>query len=116
MTDETDEAFRVLQVEYLDSMVARLAELRSDIVRLQHGPREAAASLAVRLHRLAGSAGSYRFPELSSLAREAERWTAQFPGGSDVAPLEQIVDRMAEFVARAVREEAAKRGSGEAGK
>jgi HPt (histidine-containing phosphotransfer) domain-containing protein len=107
MSDPLEGAFRALQREYLESMPGRLAELRSDVAGLRAGHREATESLRVRLHRLAGSAGSYGLPDLSSLAREAERWLARFSKSGEADELESMLDRMAKVV-----EEAGKRGGG----
>ena len=89
-----ERAFQTLQTEYLASLPARLEELRADIGDLKAGHRGATDSLKVRLHRLAGSGGSYGFVELSSIAREAERWLAD-PKPPDVCELEGIIDRLA---------------------
>lgn len=101
MSDSTDRAFLALQLEYLASMPARLEELRADIAGFKASHRDASDSLRVRLHRLAGSGGSYGFLELSSLAREAERWLARFPAPGEADQLETMVDRMAKTVAEA---------------
>lgn len=79
MTDPVDQAFQELRREYLSSMPARLDELRADIAEFRAGQRSATDSLKTRLHRLAGSGGSYGFLELSSIAREAESWLADRP-------------------------------------
>ena len=101
MTDPVDLAFRELQLEYLDSLPARLEELRSDLALRQAGDRTVEASLKVRLHRLAGSGGSYGFTHLSSLAREAERWLASHPTAGEEDQLGTIVDRLAQAAAEA---------------
>ena len=107
MTDPIDRAFLALQREYLDCMPARLEELRAVIARFRAGHRDATDSLKVRLHRLAGSGGSYGFLDLSSLAREGQHWLTRFPAPGDADQLEAIVDRMAKAV-----EEAGKRVRG----
>ena len=63
MSDPIEPAFQELQREYLSSMPARLDELRSDVAEFREGHRNAADSLKTRLHRLAGSGGSYGFLE-----------------------------------------------------
>ena len=98
MSDPTDQAFQELQREYLGSMPVRLDELRSDIAEFRAGHRNATDSLKTRLHRLAGSGGSYGFLELSSIAREAERWFARNPPPGDADQLAALVDRMARAV------------------
>ena len=55
MTEPADEAFLELQREYLAELPARLDELRADLAAFRGGQAEAAASLEVRFHRLAGS-------------------------------------------------------------
>ena len=101
-----ERAFQTLRTEYLASLPARLEELRTDIGDFKAGHRGATDSLKVRLHRLAGSGGSYGFVELSSIAREAERWLAD-PRQPEVCELEGIIDRLAREV-----EEAGKRVRG----
>lgn len=101
MTDPVESAFKALQLEYLASVPARLEELRADIAGFRAGHRDAIDSLKIRLHRLAGSGGSYGFLDLSSLAREAERWLARFPAPGEADQLEAMVDRMGKAVEEA---------------
>jgi HPt (histidine-containing phosphotransfer) domain-containing protein len=92
-----DELFRQLRVEYLAESDARLVALRADIAELRGGgagAAGAAAAMRSRLHQLAGSGGSYGFPAVSAIAREAEQWLA----GAPLPPA--IVPRMEEAVAR----------------
>jgi len=98
MSDPTDRAFQELQREYLSSMPARLNELSSDIAEFRAGHRNAVDSLKIRLHRLAGTGGSYGFLEFSSIAREAEHWLARNPPPGDADQLAAIVDRLATAV------------------
>lgn len=91
MSDPVDRAFQELRREYLSTMPARLNELRDDIASLRAGHRDAADSLRVRLHRLAGSAGSYGFRDLSMLAREGEQRLSRSP---EPDWLEEMVNRM----------------------
>ena len=100
MSEEIERAFQTLRTEYLASLPARLEELRADIGDLKAGHRGATDSLKVRLHRLAGSGGSYGFVELSSIARDAERWLAA-TGHPEVCELEGIIDRLAREVEEA---------------
>ncbi len=95
MTDPVDRAFHALRLEYLDSLPALLEELRSDVARLRGGDPEAHASLKVRLHRLAGSGGSYGFVHLSSIAREAEKRLASPQLSTELDHLEEVVQRLA---------------------
>lgn len=98
MSDPIDPAFQELQREYLSAMPARLDELRSDVAEFRAGHRNATDSLKIRLHRLAGSGGSYGFLELSSIAREAEHWLARNPPSGEADQLAAIVDRLATAV------------------
>ena len=104
MTDAVDDAFRALRVEYLASLPDRLEELRADVARLRSGQLDAGPSLKVRLHRLAGSGGSYGFVRLSALAREAEQWIAAHAGSEEVNQLEAILDQINRAAADAERE------------
>lgn len=96
---DVDQAFHALKLEYLASMPERLEELRSDVREFRAGNTNSEASLKVRLHRLAGSGGSYGFAQLSRLAREAERWLAGKPGASAADQLAEMVERIADAVA-----------------
>jgi HPt (histidine-containing phosphotransfer) domain-containing protein len=104
MTDAVDDAFRALQIEYLASLPTRLEELRADIADLRSGKPGAASALKVRLHRLAGSGGSYGFVQLSSLAREAERWLTPDAGVWETDGLELILNRLTEAAKEAQRQ------------
>lgn len=73
------EFFEELRREYLAEAPARLGELRKDLEALGAGESDAAASLKVRLHRLAGSGGSYGFSDISAIARATEQWLAEQP-------------------------------------
>ena len=101
MSDPVDRAFQELRLEYLASLPARLEELRSDLASRRTGDPTVDASLKVRLHRLAGSGGSYGFSHLSSLAREAERCLANHPAVRGQDELQRIVDRLAQAAADA---------------
>ena len=110
MTDAVDDAFRALQVEYLASLPDRLQELRAEVASLRAGKPEAGPALKVRLHRLAGSGGSYGFVRLSALAREAELWLAANAGSREVDPLDAFLDQLTVAASDAERE--VKRGEG----
>lgn len=98
MSDPIDRAFHDLQREYLSTMPARLDELRADVAEFRDGHRNAVDSLKTRLHRLAGSGGSYGFLEVSSIAREAEHWLARHPPPGESDQLVAIVDRLARAI------------------
>src|SRR3954470_17566442 len=100
MTDPLDSALLELQRGYLASMPARLQELRSDLDSLGKGGSEAAGSLKARLHRLAGSGGSFGFLDLSAIAREAEHYLAN-PQAQRSDGLAPILDRLEDAVRRA---------------
>jgi HPt (histidine-containing phosphotransfer) domain-containing protein len=104
VTDAVDDAFRALRIEYLASLPDRLEELRADVAGLRSGKADAAPSLKVRLHRLAGSGGSYGFVRLSALAREAERWITDNVGSQAVDPLEALLDQLTLAASDAERE------------
>lgn len=104
MTDAVDDAFRALRIEYLASLPERFEELRADIASLRSGKPEVAPALKVRLHRLAGSGGSYGFVQLSSLAREAERWLTANADVQETDELELILNRLTEAALEAQRE------------
>jgi HPt (histidine-containing phosphotransfer) domain-containing protein len=104
MTDAVDDAFRALRIEYLASLPDRLEEIRADVAGLRSGKPEAGPALTVRLHRLAGSGGSYGFVRLSALAREAEQWIAAHPGSQEVDPLDALLDQLALAASDAERE------------
>src|SRR6478752_8246144 len=72
--DPLEEAMAGLRRDYLTESAARLLELRKDYAAVLACEPEAALSLKGRFHKLAGSGGSYGFPEVSSLARKGEQW------------------------------------------
>ena len=98
MNGDVDHTFHLLRLEYLASMPERLEELRSDVRAFRTGNPATEASLKVRLHRLAGSGGSYGFVQLSSIVREMERWLASHPAPSEAEQLAQMVERIAKAV------------------
>lgn len=107
MSDALNDALAELRREYLFDAPGRLAELRKDVAAFRAGEPDAMASLTGRFHRLAGSGGSYGFPEISEIARGAERWlkTDQPPPGEVSGQrLEELVDRLAEAFDAAARE------------
>jgi diguanylate cyclase (GGDEF)-like protein len=98
MSDPLDSALLALQQEYLASLPLRLKELSADIAALGRGEAEAVRSLRDRLHKLAGSGGSYGFTDLSAIAREGERWLAANPGSNETAKLDSLVERLQKAV------------------
>jgi HPt (histidine-containing phosphotransfer) domain-containing protein len=101
MTDPVEAAFHELQRGYLASMPTRLEELRSDAAALEAGNHEAATSLKARLHRLAGSGGSFGFLDLSAIAREAEQYLATNDGSRPANGLDPILSRLEQAIQRA---------------
>jgi diguanylate cyclase (GGDEF)-like protein len=95
MTDPLDDAMLQLQREYLAEFPDRIEELRSDIASFRALRPEAAASLKTRFHRLAGSGGSYGFPEISVVARDMEQWMGAKPAPGEAPRLDEAVDRLA---------------------
>jgi diguanylate cyclase (GGDEF)-like protein len=95
MTDALDDTMLALQREYLAEFPERLEELRDDIAAFRALRPEAAASLRTRFHRLAGSGGSYGFPEISAVAHEMEQWMATKPAPGEAPRLDEAVDRLA---------------------
>ena len=79
MSDDLhDDAYRELQREYLRELPAALAELRRTVEAFRRGETVIPA-LKTGFHRLAGSGGSYGFPEISEIARAAEQAVALTP-------------------------------------
>jgi diguanylate cyclase (GGDEF)-like protein len=93
MSDSHDEAYRELQREYLDELPRMLAELRSDIESFRKGDKVLPA-LRTGFHRLAGSGGSYGFPEISEISRAAERLVMTDPPPAQAAKLEEAIKRL----------------------
>jgi HPt (histidine-containing phosphotransfer) domain-containing protein len=96
---EVDELFQQLRREYLSESEERLAELRAGLSGFQNRNPGALASLKTHFHRLAGSGGSYGFPEISALAKEAELWVATGPALDEtaVARLQETIRRLDEI-------------------
>jgi diguanylate cyclase (GGDEF)-like protein len=96
MTDALNDALADLRREYLLEAPGRLAELRKDLAALKAGEADASQSLQRRFHRLSGSGGSYGFPGISELSREAERSLSKSPDADTTDRLEVTVERLAE--------------------
>jgi diguanylate cyclase (GGDEF)-like protein len=93
MSDAYDEAYRELQREYLDDLPRMLAELRSDVESFRKGEKVLPA-LRTGFHRLAGSGGSYGFPEISEIARAAERLVLADAAPAEAGKLDDAVKRL----------------------
>ena len=71
-TDDTlQAALRRLRAEYLAAAPERVAELWTAYAGVQNGSGEALEGLHTLAHRLAGSGGSYGFPDITARARDA---------------------------------------------
>lgn len=92
-----EKAFDQLRRDYLAESGARLAELRADADAWRAGDASFLAALRTRFHRLVGSGGSYGFPEISSAARQVERWLAASPplDAANADILDDSIDRLA---------------------
>ena len=97
--DPLEEAMGHLRREYIAEAPARLMELRKDYAAVLASEPEAANSLKGRFHKLAGSGGSYGFPEVSELSRKAELWLAEHI--NDYAEAEEVVGPLIEDLDRA---------------
>ncbi len=94
MNDAYDDAYRELQQEYLTELPKLLAELRSDTDAFRKG-EQVVSALRTGFHRLAGSGGSYGFPEISEIARAAERLLSSDPPAATAADkLDDAVKRI----------------------
>lgn len=100
MSDPTDEAFLELQLEYLAELPVRLEELRLDAEAFRKGHAGATASLKTRFHRLAGSGGSYGFPDISEVARATERWLGENPPSAEAARIDDAIERLSTILRR----------------
>ena len=107
MTDVLNDALADLRREYLFDAPGRLAELRKDMLAFRAGEPDAVGSLIRRFHKLAGSGGSYGFPEISEIARGGEGWLrTESPSPGEVANvrLEELINRLAAAFDGAARE------------
>jgi diguanylate cyclase (GGDEF)-like protein len=106
MTADIDDFFEELRREYLREAPARLSELRKDLAAFAAGEADAAKSLKSRFHRLAGSGGSYGFPQISTVSREMERALADTAIWSPAieAQVEQTITALAQAFDQAANE------------
>jgi diguanylate cyclase (GGDEF)-like protein len=100
MNDPADDAFLELQREYLSELPAQLEELHAASSAFRAGEAEAGASLKARFHRLAGSGGSYGFPEIREVARATELWLATDPPASEAGRVDAAIERLAAILHR----------------
>lgn len=99
--DRLEELMRGLRTQYLGDADARVAELWSDMARIEAGERDALDELRRRFHKLAGSGGSYGLDEVTACSREGEHATKRLldagapPDDAAVAELAAHVRRVA---------------------
>ena len=74
MSSSWVESLRELRAEYLRKSPERLAEIDALLVRAAGSPADAGTrtSLRLKFHSIAGTAGTFGFPEATALARAAE--------------------------------------------
>lgn len=70
--DRLEALMRGLRTQYLGDADERVAELWSDIARVEAGDRDALDELRRRFHKLAGSGGSYGLDDVTTCSREGE--------------------------------------------
>lgn len=81
MDDARQAEFEALRRQFLRGLAQRLAQLDT--------ARDDAARRVV-LHRLAGAAGGYGYPELGQLARLAEQALREAPAGDPILAAETL--------------------------
>lgn len=94
-----EDAYRELQREYLEEVPKAFAELRALIESLRNGDPVLPA-LKIGFHRLAGSGGSYGFPEISQIARAAEQLASSESSPDQAVGLEEAVRQLEAVRAR----------------
>ena len=105
--DRLEALMRGLRTQYLADADARVAELRSDMARVEAGEREALDELRRRFHNLAGSGGSYGLGEVTASSREGEHAAKRLldagapPDDAALAVLTTYVQRVADAFAAA---------------
>jgi len=108
--DPLETAMRALRVEYLYEAPERVRELSAALGRLRTGDTSAFEDLERYFHRLAGSGGSYGFPEITERGRTAEHVVIRLAGAArtlqreDFAILEEHVLNVARVFQTAQRE------------
>ena len=96
-----DEEFRQLQAEFLRGGPDRLLDIDESLDRLDRGTAATIADLKRHFHKLAGAGATYQRPQISTLAREAERRCDELlkghgqPSSDDVARWRDIRMRLA---------------------
>lgn len=97
MSEELEQVLAQLRREYVAESPTRLEELRKDVAAFRAGEPDAIRSLIILFHRMAGSGGSYGFPEVSEIGRSMERWlkSEPAPGPDQAERLDQAVAQLA---------------------
>ena len=92
---------RQLRHEYLHDSGKRVEELRGLRARVAREGPVALPDLRQALHRLAGSGGSYGFPDVSTRSRDAEHLVADLISSGRAATAADLasIDRAIESVA-----------------
>ncbi len=96
-----ERALKVLRTEYLEASPTRVAELWSALARVQNGDTAAVGALGTLAHRLAGSAGSYGFQEVSIAARELDQRCRAGVDAKGLAHLPGLVQAISDEFAKA---------------
>ncbi len=89
-SDALARQLRELRRQYLADSTQRVEELRRIYVRLARGEQGALGELRQAFHRLAGSGGSYGFPQVSTRSREGERLAQRLAGLATPAPAANV--------------------------
>jgi chemotaxis protein histidine kinase CheA len=88
--DPLEAAMRTLRAEYLYEAPERVRELSAALGRLRAGETSALGDLARCFHRLAGSGGSYGFPEITERSRKAEHTVVRLTGDTRTLQREEL--------------------------
>lgn len=94
--EDAARAMAALRAAYAQSFAAAAAELRRLLEMWRGGDEEARGALRHRVHRLAGTAGSFGFLHLSELAAEID---GDLADGATVVAVDKRVLRLAELLA-----------------
>lgn len=109
--DPLAEALRQLRLEYLQDAPLRVSELWALLERVERGENRALDELRRALHKLAGSGGSYGFPDISDASRAGEQGVQRLlASGSDVSASD--VDALRAMIQEVVRAFAAASAKG----
>jgi chemotaxis protein histidine kinase CheA len=107
--DPLAQQLRQLRHEYLRDSGKRVEELRNLRIRIAQEGSAALPDLRQAFHRLAGSGGSYGFPDVSTRSRDAEHLVADMistgrsPTAAELASLDKAVETVAAAFQDAMR-------------